>query len=181
MRTVRILLAPLVAAALILSCAGMPEKPVPLPGDPPPADVMPPPPPPGQAFDPASITPEVKRDTMEEVKSFINVVNQVIRQKDYTVWRGYLTPEYSTFYSSPAVLAEMSESAVLKRQGIKLESLQDYFLYVVYPSRQSVRVDDIEFTSPTQVKAVTITPSGDRQVYYYLEKVGESWKIGTGR
>jgi hypothetical protein len=42
-------------------------------------------------------------------------------------------------------------------------------------------VDDIEFTSPVQVKAVTITPSGDRQVYYYLEKVGESWKIGTGR
>lgn len=181
MRTVRVLLAASVVAALVLACAGTPEDPVPPPGDPPPASVPTPPPLPEQAFDPASISPEVKRDTMEVVKSFINEVNQVIRQKDYTTWRGYLTPEYSTFYSAPAVLAEMSDSAVLKRQGIKLESLQDYFLYVVYPSRQSVRVDDIEFTSPTQVKAVTITPSGDRQVYYYLEKVGESWKIGTGR
>ena len=118
---------------------------------------------------------------MEEVKVFINELNQIIRRKDYTAWRGYLTSDYATFYSSPAVLGEMSESAVLKRQGIKLTSLQDYFLYVVYPSRQSVRVDDIEFSSPLQVKAVTVTSAGDRQVYYYLEKVGESWKIGTGR
>jgi len=167
-------------AVTLLSCAGSPVESASPAKDPvPPADAAPSVP--LTVFDPASITPEVKRDTMEDVKAFINEVNQVIRRKDYTVWRGYLTGEYSTFYSAPAVLAEMSESAVLKRQGIKLESLQDYFLYVVYPSRQSVRVDDIEFTSPTQVKAVTITPAGDRQVYYYLEKVGESWKIGTGR
>lgn len=181
MRPVAFTLAAVVLAALLSSCAGTPSEssvsqPVPAPADAATVrlDAAP-------AFDPASISPEVKRDTMEVVKSFINEVNQVIRRKDYTTWRGYLTAEYSTFYSAPAVLAEMSESAVLKRQGIKLESLQDYFLYVVYPSRQSVRVDDIEFTSPTQVKAVTVTPSGDRQVYYYLEKVGESWKIGTGR
>jgi len=180
MRTVTVPLLSILLASALLSCAGSPATPVLSSPEPVPV-AAPAPATPTTFFDPTSITPEVKRDTMEVVQAFINELNQVIRRKDYTVWRGYLTGEYSTFYSAPAVLAEMSESTVLKRQGIKLESLQDYFLYVVYPSRQSVRVDDIEFTSPTQVKAVTITPSGDRQVYYYLEKVGESWKIGTGR
>ncbi len=181
MRPVMVPFSSLVLSALLIACAGAPAPTpaVPPPDPPPSAAAVDPAAPP--VFDPSSITPEVKRDTMEVVKSVISELNQVIRRKDYAAWRGYLTAEYSTFYSAPAVLSEMSESAVLKRQGIKLESLQDYFLYVVYPSRQSVRVDDIEFTSPTQVKAVTITPSGDRQVYYYLEKVGESWKIGTGR
>ena len=132
-------------------------------------------------FDPSSIPPQVKMDTMEEVKAFIKEVNQVIRKKDYTTWRDYLTAEYIDYYSQPTVLAEMSESSVLKRQGIVLKVLEDYFLYVVYPSRQSVRVDDIEFRSPIEVTAVTVAPSGDRQIYYYLEKVGDSWKIGTGR
>lgn len=184
MRPVMVTLSPVVLSVLLFACAGT-SVPTPTPAAPPaappPAAAADPAPTSAAAFDPSTITPEVKRDTMEVVKAFINEVNQVIRRKDYTAWRGCLSEEYSTFYSASAVLAEMSESAVLKRQGIKLESLQDYFLYVVYPSRQSVRVDDIEFTSPTQVKAVTITPSGDRQVYYYLEKVGESWKIGTGR
>lgn len=181
MRTVGLCLLTAIVSALVLSCAGTPEEPAPPTAAPPPPATAVPSPAPAPVFDPSMISAEVKRDTMEEVKAFIDEVNQVIRRKDYSAWKGYLTPDYSAFYSAPEVLAEMSESAVLKRQGIKLTSLQDYFLYVVYPSRQSVRVDDIEFTSPLQVKAVTITPSGDRQVYYYLEKVGDSWKIGTGR
>ena len=168
-------------AGFLASCAGVPPDiavppPEPAPQVPAIAPAEPPVP-----FDPGSITADIKRDTMEVVRTLIDELNQVIRRKDYTVWRGYLTREYATFYSEPLVLAEMSESAVLKRQGIKLESLQDYFLFVVYPSRQSVRVDDIEFISPAQVKAVTIVPSGDRQVIYYLVNVGDSWKIGTGR
>jgi len=161
--------------ALSISCAGAP---------PPPAEEVvsvEQPAPEALPFDPSSISPQVKLSTMEDVKSFISEVNQVIRKKDYSTWRGYLTEEYAVYYSDASVLAEISESSVLKRQGIALKSLQDYFLFVVYPARQSVRVDDIEFTSPVQVKAVTVAPSGDRQVYYYLEKVGESWKIGTGR
>lgn len=132
-------------------------------------------------FDPASIPPEVKMDAMEEIKGIIDGLNKIIRHKDYLAWKEYLTADYIDLYSAPEVLAQMSDSSVLKRQDIVLRSLEDYFLYVVYPSRQSVRVDDIEFTSPTQVKAVTVAPSGDRQVYYYLEKTDKSWKIGTGR
>lgn len=132
-------------------------------------------------FDPASIPPKVKMDAMEEIKGIIDELNKIIRHKDYLAWKEYLTSEYIDLYSAPEVLAQMSDSSKLKGKGIVLRSLEDYFLYVVYPSRQSVRVDDIEFTSPTQVKAVTVAPSGDRQVYYYLEKTDKSWKIGTGR
>lgn len=171
-----IVLFALILSAL-LACSGGPAPQATVTAGPAPAAITPD----ASSFDPSTIPAEVKRDTMEDVKALINEINLVIRQKDYTAWRGYLTGEYAVFYSEPSVLAEMSESPVLKRQGIRLKSLQDYFLNVVYPSRQSVRVDDIEFYSPTQVKAVTVAPSGERQVYYYLEKVGESWKIGTGR
>jgi len=70
---------------------------------------------------------------------------------------------------------------VLKRAGIKLSSLRDYFLYVVYPSRQNDRVDDIEYLEEGLVKAITVSPKGDRQILYNLEKHGDTWKIGIGR
>jgi hypothetical protein len=65
--------------------------------------------------------------------------------------------------------------------GVKLQSLKDYFIYVVYPSRQNDRVDDIEFITERLVKAITIGPDGERQILYFLERDGTSWKIGIGR
>ncbi|HSV55952.1 MAG TPA: hypothetical protein VLH39_02455 [Magnetospirillaceae bacterium] len=165
---------------LLTSCAGIPEDRSAPAHDPALAELAAPLPDP-PAFDPALITAEIKRDTMEEVKAFIEKLNRIIQGKDYAAWKTHLMPEYISFYSNPEVLAGMSESQVLRRQGIRLKSLQDFFLHVVYPSRQRVRVDDIEFSSSLRVRAVTVAPSGDRRVFYYLEKSGESWKISTGR
>jgi hypothetical protein len=79
------------------------------------------------------------------------------------------------------MLAKFSEYPVIKRAGIKLQTLKDYFTFVVYPSRQNDQVDDIEFVSETLVKAITVTPKGDRNILYMLEKHGDAWKIGIGR
>ncbi len=184
----------LALALLWTSCAGTPvvqpspppepQAPMVVPQPPPPP---PPPPPPAQdpivkpAFDPASVTVEQKTATFIDIRTFIEGLNRIIQRKDYEAWLSNLTPEYISYYSDPALLAQMSEYPVLKRSGTRLTSLRDYFIYVVYPSRQNDRVDDIDFVGEFRVKAITVGAKGDRQILYNLEKHGETWKIGIGR
>lgn len=170
------------AAIVTVSCAGKaPVKPVavePQSGQPvteQPANVS------TQPFDPASVSEEAKKATFTDVRAFIESMNGTIRLKDYDTWYKHLSREYIDYYSNPTVLLQKSESPVLKRMGVKLESLKDYFIYVVYPSRQNDRVDDIEFITESLVKAITIGPDGERQILYFLERDGSSWKIGIGR
>ena len=40
------------------------------------------------------------------------------------------------------------------------------FIYVVYPSRQNDRVDDIEFIDATHIRAITVNAKGERLVLY---------------
>jgi S-adenosylmethionine:diacylglycerol 3-amino-3-carboxypropyl transferase len=105
----------------------------------------------------------------------------VIQRQDYQAWLAHLTPEYVAYYSDPVLLAQYSEYPILKRQGVNLRTLKDYFVYLVYPSRQNDRVDDIDFVSENLVKAITVSPKGNRDILYILEKHGDTWKIGIGR
>jgi hypothetical protein len=132
-------------------------------------------------FDAANVTEEVRTATFVDVRSFIESLNEIIRNKDYDSWRSHLSDAYINYYSDPKVLAEVSEFPIIKRKGIKLETLRDYFINVVYPSRQNDKVDDIEFVSEKLVKAITVSPKGDRNILYMLEKHGDAWKIGIGR
>ncbi|GAB1433718.1 hypothetical protein MASR2M29_23440 [Spirochaetota bacterium] len=59
--------------------------------------------------------------------------------------------------------------------------MHDYFLNVVYPSRQNDRVDDIEFITPDKIRVIIITPKGERLVLYNLEKINDIWKIAYWR
>jgi len=132
-------------------------------------------------FDPATVSVELKQATFFDVRSFIQGLNSIIQAKDYESWSSALTPGYQEYYSSGETLARISDAAVLKRQGIVLRSLQDYFIHVVYPSRQNDRVDDIEFISNDRIRAITINPKGERLVLYNLEKIGDTWKIAIWR
>ncbi len=188
----------------ILGCAGTPPAPVPEPPapqalpptaapEPQPAAALPAPtpepaPPPAPepapatpAFDPQSVSAEVKTAAMTDISAFIEDLNKIIQRKDYDAWLSHLTPEYVAYYSAPALLAQYSEYPVLKRQNIQLKTLKDYFVHLVYPSRQNDRVDDIEYVSENLVKAITVSPKGSRDILYILEKHGDTWKIGIGR
>ena len=181
------LLTVLATAATIASCAGepkaAPETPAapaaaPLPA---PAAEVPPPPPAAPLFDPKGVTAEVKTATFVDVRSLIDKLNQIIRDQDYDAWLTHLSDDYVKYYSDPEVLAKFSEYPIMKRQSIKLATLHDYFVYVVYPSRQNDKVDDIEFVDKNLIKAITINSKGDRNILYMLEKYGDAWKIGIGR
>jgi hypothetical protein len=127
-------------------------------------------------FDPSTISAEVKTATMTDIAAYVEQLNAIIRAKDFTAWKARLTDEYVRHFSDPEVLSGPS-----KTLGRKLADLRDYFLYVVYPSRQYDRVDDIEFISETEVTAYTVNPKGERLVLYSLEKIDGVWKIGIGR
>lgn len=132
-------------------------------------------------FDPTSITPAQKEAAITDIRAFILSLNKIIREKDYNAWVSSLTEAYKDYYSDPSVLAKISDSPVLRKMGIKVQSLYDYFIYVVYPSRQNDRVDDIDYIDEDQVRAFTISSKGERQILYNLEKQGDTWKIGIGR
>lgn len=184
----------LATATFLASCATFPEpvnEPVPVPAPAPelPATPVPPPPepapaepaPPPQPFDPSTVSVELKETTFVDVKALIERMNAIIQAKDYVAWSNVLTKEYFDYYSSTETLSRLSESAVLKRQGVTLKTIEDYFKYVVYPSRQNDRVDDIEFIEPSKIKAIIINPKGERLVLYNLEKIGDTWKIAIWR
>lgn len=172
------------AAAPLLFLAACPGGPEPLPEAPvgfeagpgteaPPSETAP--------FDAASVPEELRQDALLRVKLLVEELNGIIRRKDYDAWLTRLSDEYIAHFSTPAVLEELSKAKTLQRQGLVLTKLLDYFLYVVYPSRQYDRVDDIEFVAADRVKAITVTPTGERLVLYELAKYGDTWKISIGR
>ena len=129
------------------------------------------------AFDPSSVTREERETTMTDIQHLIERLNGIIRAKNYNAWVSNLSPNYFALISSPEYLDRISQSNALTSQKIVLKSAQDYFTYVVVPSRTNDRVDDIEFESRTRVKAYTINNRGERLRLYDLERTGNEWKI----
>ncbi|OHD19444.1 MAG: hypothetical protein A2087_00775 [Spirochaetes bacterium GWD1_61_31] len=129
------------------------------------------------SFDPGSVSEEIREATLFDIKGFIEDLNSIIQRQDYSTWYDYLTTAYIEFYSNPQTLAELSELFVIRRQGIVLRSLRDYFLYVVYPSRQNDKVDEIEFLAQDIVRAYTLDGRGNRLVLYTLQRIDNAWKI----
>jgi hypothetical protein len=132
-----------------------------------------------EVFDPGAISQEFFDATKTDVQQLIQGLNRTIRSKDYKAWVDTLGEDYINEKSSPEFLAEttaiLMESRIQDRRRV-LNSLEDYFMYVVVPSHQNDRVDDIEFVTPTRVKAYTITEKG-RLRLYDLEHIGTGWKI----
>ncbi len=173
----------LAAALVSLSCAGDPQA-APLDVEPdtalagqdgPLTDTEP------AGFDPDLVSVELKQTTFTDISGLIETLNTIIRRKDFEGWTAYLTADYSAHYSDPAVLAEMSQEPALKRYNVVLRTMRDYFTFVVYPSRQNMRLDDIEFIDENRVRAITINTKEERLVLYNLEKIGDTWKIAIWR
>jgi hypothetical protein len=121
-------------------------------------------------------TQETYDRTFSEVEETIAKLNEIIRDQDYEEWQSYLTAKYRREMSSPEKLRELSEHRILKRNNIQLTSLQDYFRFVVVPSRANARLDDLVFRNDDEVEAIMII-QGQRVILYQLRKVDGRWKI----
>jgi hypothetical protein len=152
---------------------------VPAPADPAPVIVMiePENPVEEENFDAGTISQEEYNYTKTEIQALVENLNNIIRTKNYNAWIACLETEYLAEKSSPAYLAQISEQPRLKSQNIVLTGPEDYFIYVVIPSRANDRVDDIEFIAKNRVKAYTVNANGQRLRLYDLENKGNGWKI----
>lgn len=185
---IRLTMLTFICMVVCLSCTSTPVMEAPIEAEPlsepdptPLAETKPPEPIELVPFDPSAVSVELKQATFFNVKALIQSLNSIIQAKDYEAWAAVLTQEYAEYYSSSETLSRISDAPVLKRQGIVLNSLQDYFIHVVYPSRQNDRVDDIEFIETNRIRAITINLKGERLVLYNLEKIGDTWKIAIWR
>jgi hypothetical protein len=126
--------------------------------------------------EPYEVTEELYEKTFSEVEVIIQELNRIIGERDYSGWREYLTDTYIRYHSDPDVLAERSKSPVLRQNDIELESLEDYFQYVVVPSRANVRLDELEFLDENTVHAL-MRVGGQYALLYRLKRVNGVWKI----
>ena len=124
------------------------------------------------------VTDAIYSQTLDEIKEFVQVLNQVIKSKDFKAWSTYLTTDYIQRTSDPQYLAEQSEKPILKKKNIVLKSLSDYFTYVVVPSRSGAHIDDIEFIDRCHVKAISIIRN-TRGLLYLLVREEDQWRIGV--
>ncbi len=114
--------------------------------------------------------------TKEDLSKLVETLNGIIERRDYNTWLSYLSKEYYDYYSSPEVLKEQSESPLLKKYGIVLRSLKDYFNYVVVGSRKNVRLDEIKALDKNHIKAYMYV-DGTPVIIYELVKINGEWKI----
>ena len=124
------------------------------------------------------VTEELYEQTFEEVEQVILRLNSIISEGDFAAWTGYLTPEYIEAITSPAHLAELNASPLLQRNNIVLEDLEDYFEYVVVPSRANLRLDDLEFIDDNTVQAIMIVRDR-RAILYLLRRIDGAWRISS--
>ena len=134
-----------------------------------------------------SISQEAYDHVFNEVKAFVENLNMVIQNKNYNRWREALSEERLREISSPMFLATASNTTSMRRRGIVLKTLNDYFLYVVVPSRANSQVDKIEIMDNKRVKVIymhtrKVEGSEDKTetvplLVYELIKDGNTWKI----
>ena len=126
-------------------------------------------------FDKVTITKQTFEHTKTEMQLVVEQLNKITYARDYQSWLGWLSDEYAQTYSDPKVLETVSAS--LPTKGIKLKNLKDYFNYVFVPSRQNMRVDTIQFVSPTRVYVIMEIMPNSPAAIYILEKTQSGWKL----
>lgn len=126
----------------------------------------------------AEVSEAVYTKTFEEIEELIYELNSIIKAAEYEKWLEYLTDAYIADLSDPQTLADYSQKPILKKYNIVLKDLEDYFKFVVVPSRSNVRVDDLVFMDENHIKAIMVI--GDQRIILYLlEKINDHWLISV--
>ncbi len=125
------------------------------------------------------ISKEEYEKTRDEISELINTLNSIISGRNYEKWKLFLSDSYIKTYNDPVKLRQISEqSQILSENNIVLTNLQDYFEWVVVPSRSSARVDDIVFSDDTHL-IVYMKIKEKNTILYQLESIEDKWQISV--
>jgi hypothetical protein len=142
-------------------------------------------------FDPQEVSQEEYDTTIQDIQAMISKLNDIVRAKDFNAWMSFLADASLEKINSREFLEERANdlhrknltNAALRGQDISrirkinFRGARDYFEYVVVPSHANDHVDEIAFTSQTQVTAYTRDEKGQRLILYDLEHIDGHWKI----
>ncbi len=111
----------------------------------------------------------------------ISELNAIMAKKDYNSWLKYIDPASREYWSQPAHLIKASEKLPKNLKGVKLRTLQDYFIYVFIPARRGRQIDEIRYNSKDSIKAVQVSYKDDGTrgviIYYNFVKQDGDWKV----
>lgn len=170
----RIVASLVIAFALLVACASPPPPVKPVTVTPTPAVT-----PPAAAPTEYQVSAEKKQASLVEIRALVDKLNAIIAKKSFSEWRPYLDEEYIHVYSDPVRLKAYSTSSpFLKQMKINLKTLEDYFRFVVVPSRADVTVEDITFVDENRVNVWTVVDN-ERVLLYLLKLYGKEWKISS--
>ncbi|MDA3852215.1 MAG: hypothetical protein PF447_13245, partial [Spirochaetaceae bacterium] len=110
------------------------------------------------------------------IEVFVEQLNNIISSRIFNEWKSYLSSSYIETYSDAKALEQMSQSPILLNNDIKLISLEDYFNYIVVPSRSNIIVNDIEFQTENRITVWSMF-NGRKVKLYQLEKIDNAWLI----
>ena len=109
-----------------------------------------------------------------DILAVIADLDKSMKNRDYALWRSYLTPGSISYWSNKLNLQVIATK--LPKKGIVLRSLGDYFTNVFIPSRMGRNVNEIRYISRTEVKAVEVQDNKDI-IYYEFEKINNRWLV----
>lgn len=111
----------------------------------------------------------------------ISELNVIMANRDYNSWLKYIDPASREYWSQAAHLAKASEKLPKNLKGVKLRTLQDYFIYVFIPARRGRQIDEIRYNSKDSIKAVQVSHKDDGTrgiiIYYNFTKQDGDWKV----
>ncbi|WP_053228130.1 hypothetical protein [Spirochaeta cellobiosiphila] len=122
------------------------------------------------------VSDQVYEDTFNEISELITNLNTIIENGNFSEWKKNLTNDFIKEKSNPETLQEYSDQPILKKYNIVLKDLEDYFKWVVMPSRSNVRLDKILFVDKDSVKAIMYIDNS-AVILYSLEEINGTWKI----
>ncbi len=130
----------------------------------------------------AGLTGEVSYDLFiadkNEILAIIEKLNESMVNRDYQLWRNYLTPSSISYWSNKMNLQILSTK--LPGDDVVLRDLPQYFTNMFIPSRIGREVTEIRYDSPTAVKAVQV--AGDTDIIYYdFVKENGKWLVSLPR
>ncbi len=123
-----------------------------------------------------AVSEEVFEETFDAIDAVIADLNEIISDQDVDGWLRYLSSRDRRVLSDPEALQELSRLPALANNNITLQGIDDFFQFVVVPSRQNVRLDDIVFLDADTIDAL-MTVRGQSVVVYRLRREDGSWRI----
>ncbi len=130
----------------------------------------------------AGLENEISYDVFQadknEILSIIEILDESMQNRDYLLWRSYLTPSSISYWSNKMNLQILSTK--LPGDDIVLKDLSQYFTSMFIPSRIGREVTEIRYLSTTQVKAVQVQGNTDI-IYYDFVKENGKWLVQLQR